>query len=100
MPLRIAQGSAPHWALRAAGALVVAYFALSPLFRDLTPSQLGELTDIMVLALAAVSLNLLIGFTGQISIGHSAFFGFGAYTLAILVDDHGTRPGGRTRSQR
>jgi branched-chain amino acid transport system permease protein len=73
--------------------LLIAYFALTPLFRDLTPSELGELTDIAVLALAAVALNLLIGFTGQISIGHSAFFGLGAYTLAILVSDHGWTPG-------
>jgi branched-chain amino acid transport system permease protein len=93
LPIRIDQGSVPHWVLRGLGALAVAYVALSPVFRDLTPSELGELTDIAVLALAAVSLNLLIGFTGQISIGHSAFFGIGAYTLAILVDEHGWTPG-------
>ena len=93
MPIRLAQGSLPHWALRASGALVIAYIALSPVFGDLTPSEFGELTDIAVLALAAVSVNLLIGFTGQISIGHSAFFGIGAYTLAVLVADHGWSPG-------
>ena len=93
MPVRLAQGSAPHWALRAAGFLVVAYLVLSPIFRDLKPVDYGQLTDIAVLALAALSLNLLIGFTGQISIGHSAFFGIGAYTLAILVADHGWSPG-------
>jgi len=93
MPLRIQQGSAPHWALRALGVLALAYVALAPAFRDLSPSEVGELTDIAVLALAALSLNLLIGFTGQISIGHSAFFGLGAYTLAILVEDHGWSPG-------
>lgn len=93
MPVRLAEGSLPHWALRALGAAAVLYLALSPAFRDLTPSQYGELTDIAVLALAALSLNLLIGFTGQISIGHSAFFGIGAYTLAILVADHGWSPG-------
>jgi branched-chain amino acid transport system permease protein len=92
-PIRLAQGSPRHWALRVLGALGVAYLALSPIFGDLTPSELGELTDIAVLALAALSLNLLIGFTGQISIGHSAFFGIGAYTLAILVADHGWTPG-------
>ena len=93
MPVRLAQGSAPHWALRAAGFLVVAYLVLSPIFRDLKPVDYGQLTDIAVLALAALSLNMLIGFTGQISIGHSAFFGIGAYTLAILVADHGWSPG-------
>jgi branched-chain amino acid transport system permease protein len=93
MPIRIQQGSPQHWALRGLGLAIVLYFAISPLFRDLTPSDLGELTDIAVLALAALSLNLLIGFTGQISIGHSAFFALGAYTLAILVSDHGWTPG-------
>jgi branched-chain amino acid transport system permease protein len=93
MPIRLPQGSAPHWLLRGIGALAIAYVALTPAFRDLTPSQLGELTDIAVLGLAALALNLLIGFTGQISIGHSAFFGIGAYTLAILVSDHGWSPG-------
>lgn len=93
MPVRLEQGSAPHLALRALGVLVVVYIALSPLVRDLSPSEFGELTDIAVLALAALSLNLLIGFTGQISIGHSAFFGLGAYTLAILVADHEWSPG-------
>ena len=91
--LRIDQGSPPHLALRALGVAVIAYVLLSPLVRDLRPNQLGELTDIVVLALAALSLNLLIGFTGQISIGHSAFFGIGAYTTAILIDTHGWTPG-------
>ncbi len=35
--------------------------------------------------IGAVGLNLLTGFTGQISLGHAAFIGVGAYTLAILV---------------
>src|SRR4051794_4440402 len=75
------------------GVLVVAYFLIGPIFRDLRPNQYGELTDICILALAALSLNLLIGFTGQVSIGHSAFFGVGAYTTAILVKNHGWSPG-------
>ena len=91
--LRIDQGSPTHIALRVLGVAVIAYVLLSPLVRDLRPNQLGELTDIVVLALAALSLNLLIGFTGQISIGHSAFFGIGAYTTAILIDTHGWSPG-------
>lgn len=92
-PLTIRAGSPPHQALRVAGVLVVAYVALSPLFRTLKPNEFGELVDICVFAVAALSLNLLIGFTGQISIGHSAFFGLGAYTTAVLVTDHGWTPG-------
>jgi len=38
-----------------------------------------------IYAIAAVGLNLLIGFTGQISLGHGAFFGVGAYAAAILA---------------
>jgi branched-chain amino acid transport system permease protein len=38
-----------------------------------------------IYAIAAVGLNLLIGYTGQISLGHGAFFGVGAYTAAILA---------------
>jgi len=38
-----------------------------------------------IAAIAAIGLNLLIGFTGQISLGHGAFFGVGAYTAAVLA---------------
>jgi branched-chain amino acid transport system permease protein len=92
MPLRIRYGTPPHVALRVLGALAVAYVLILPIFRDLKPNEYGQLTDISILALAALSLNLLIGFTGQISIGHSAFFGVGAYTTAILVKDHDWSP--------
>ena len=46
-------------------------------------------TDIAILALFAVSLNLLVGTTGLISFGHAAYFGIGAYTCAILMKSHG-----------
>jgi branched-chain amino acid transport system permease protein len=42
-----------------------------------------------IYAIAAVGLNLLIGFTGQISLGHGAFFGVGAYAGAILATKGG-----------
>src|SRR5207248_1151880 len=37
-----------------------------------------------IFIIAALSLNLLLGFTGQLSLGHVAFFGLGAYTSALL----------------
>jgi branched-chain amino acid transport system permease protein len=40
----------------------------------------------------AVSLNLLMGYAGQISLGHAAFFGIGAYTSAILTTRYGWNP--------
>jgi branched-chain amino acid transport system permease protein len=91
-PLVLKQNSPPHLALRTLGFLVLAYVALSPFVRDLKPNDYGEMTDIMILALAAISLNLLIGFTGQLSIGHSAFFGLGGYTTAVLMQKHGWSP--------
>ena len=46
-------------------------------------------TEIVILALFAVSLNLLLGYAGLVSFGHAAYFGIGAYTCAILMKTHG-----------
>ena len=43
------------------------------------------INTIGIYAIAAIGLNLLIGYTGQISLGHGAFFGVGAYSAAILA---------------
>ena len=42
-------------------------------------------TRIFIFALAATSLNLILGFGGMVSFGHAAFLGVGAYTVAILT---------------
>jgi branched-chain amino acid transport system permease protein len=47
-----------------------------------------QLTLAMIYAIAILGLNLLTGFNGQFSLGHSAFFAVGAYTSAIMMD-HG-----------
>ncbi len=44
-------------------------------------------TVFCIWAILAVSLNLVIGFTGLLSVGHIGFFGIGAYTMAILTSD-------------
>src|SRR5260221_3123647 len=41
-------------------------------------------SKIMIMAIFAMSLNLLVGCTGLVSLGHAAFFGVGAYTLMLL----------------
>jgi branched-chain amino acid transport system permease protein len=51
--------------------------------------QLTYLIQAAALAITILGLNLVTGFSGQISLGHSAFFGIGAYATAILVTDHG-----------
>ena len=43
------------------------------------------INHIGIAAIAAIGLNILIGYTGQISLGHGAFFGVGAYSAAILA---------------
>jgi branched-chain amino acid transport system permease protein len=40
---------------------------------------------VMILAIFAMSLDLLVGYTGLVSFGHAAFFGVGAYALALLA---------------
>jgi branched-chain amino acid transport system permease protein len=47
------------------------------------------INTIGIYAIAAIGLNLLIGYTGQISLGHGAFFGVGAYSAAILATKTG-----------
>jgi branched-chain amino acid transport system permease protein len=46
-------------------------------------------TDVVILALFAVSLNLLLGYTGLVSFGHAAYFAAGAYTCGILMKQAG-----------
>ena len=40
---------------------------------------------VLVLALAAMSLNFLLGFTGVLSFGHAAYFGLGVYGAALTI---------------
>jgi branched-chain amino acid transport system permease protein len=47
------------------------------------------ITQILLLATFAMSLDLLVGFTGLVSFGHAAFYGLGGYSLAILTRDFG-----------
>jgi branched-chain amino acid transport system permease protein len=63
-------------------AAVVAILVVAPLFfSSLYYYRIGAL--VFVFALAVVGLNLLMGFAGQVSLGHAGFFGIGAYAVAI-----------------
>ena len=66
--------------------LVVAFLLAAPLF--LQDFYLGELGLLLVYAIAGIGLMILTGHTGQVSFGHAAFLGIGAYCHAILMS-HG-----------
>jgi branched-chain amino acid transport system permease protein len=50
------------------------------------PYRVGQFTLVLVYAVAVLGLNLLVGYNGQISLGHGAFFALGAYTAALLIE--------------
>jgi branched-chain amino acid transport system permease protein len=56
---------------------VAAYFAC--------PGYLVLISQIMIVGLFAVSLDLILGYAGIVSLGHAAFFGLGAYTAGLLA---------------
>ncbi len=71
-----------------AGLLAAAVAALLPLVSTSTfLLNLGP--QILIMGIFAMSLNLLIGYTGMVSFGHAAYFGVGAYTLGILLQKTG-----------
>jgi branched-chain amino acid transport system permease protein len=65
--------------------LGIALVAASPLFFG--RYELSLLINIGIMGIAALGLNILVGYTGQISIGHAAFFGVGAFASAWLHED-------------
>ena len=70
-----------------AAAMALGVLALVPLVAGLYQIQL--LTYGLIAAIAALGFNILLGYTGLLSFGHSAFFGIGAYTVAFLLRDLG-----------
>jgi branched-chain amino acid transport system permease protein len=48
--------------------------------------RLYQFTQVFVYAIALLGLNMLTGYSGQISLGHGAFYALGAYTTAIMID--------------
>ncbi|HTW70258.1 MAG TPA: branched-chain amino acid ABC transporter permease [Acetobacteraceae bacterium] len=79
----------PHVAKPVAGGcLVVASLVLLPVVA--TSYQLGTLVVSMVFLLPALGLNLILGYTGMLSLAQMGFFGVGGYTSALLAMHFGT----------
>ncbi|MFZ1490508.1 MAG: branched-chain amino acid ABC transporter permease [Ilumatobacteraceae bacterium] len=90
--IKLRENGAGHWVLRVA-AVVLLLAVVWWIPHNSETARVSQLADAFALIIAAMSLNLVFGYTGLISIGHSAFFGIGGYTTAILVKDHGWSPG-------
>jgi len=66
-------------------ALEVAFWLLPVAVFFLFPRHFLLLNEILILGLFALSLDLILGYAGIVSLGHAAFFGFGAYTAALFA---------------
>src|SRR3954469_1646514 len=68
-------------------ALVIAGLLLLPLYSSMSGNifVLTLFTRIVILALAAASLNLIMGFGGMMSFGHAAYLGIGGYAVGMLA---------------
>ena len=63
----------------------IAFWILALSCAVLFPSRFLIMTDIVRLALFAMSLDLILGYAGIVSLGHAAFFGVGAYSAGLLA---------------
>jgi len=68
--------------------LVVGLLALFPLVESTFYMQL--LTKVLIMAIFAMSLDLLVGYTGLVSFGHAAYFGLAGYALALMAPKYET----------
>jgi ABC-type branched-subunit amino acid transport system ATPase component/ABC-type branched-subunit amino acid transport system permease subunit len=70
-----------QWALAALGVLALAVFPMA----TGNPYYIHLLETIMVYAIVLFGLDIVVGYTGQVSLGHAGLFGIGAYTAGVLV---------------
>jgi branched-chain amino acid transport system permease protein len=67
--------------------VLMAFLVVFPIF---IPSLnfMNIMSEILIMAIFALSLNLLIGYTGLVSFGHAAFFAIGSYTVGIILQKY------------
>ena len=70
----------------------IAFWVLAASCAFLFPSRYLIMTDILRLALFTLSLDLILGYAGIVSLGHAAFFGVGAYTAGLIAKHYWTEP--------
>jgi len=86
-PARLLPKSSIGWALVWLGFAVL---AVAPAFA--TPFYVGLMTLAMIASMLALSLQLLVGGTGLISLGHGAFYGLAAYVVYFLSPEGAAKP--------
>lgn len=59
--------------------------AITPLFIEISRSTMTMLNTVIIYGIVALGFNILLGYAGQISLGHAAFMGLGAYVSAYFV---------------
>lgn len=77
--------TARRWGRVVVWIVVVVVLAVLPMASGMPAFRVDQIAIWMTLAMAACGLNLLTGYNGQISVGHGALYGAGAYGAAILM---------------
>jgi branched-chain amino acid transport system permease protein len=69
--------------------VMLAFLALLPVYTTLTGDSfvMTLFTRVLILAIGAVSLNLIMGYGGMVSFGHAAYLGIGGYAVGILAKE-------------
>jgi branched-chain amino acid transport system permease protein len=75
--------------VKAAPLGIVGVVILAALPWVLARHQLSILTELLIFGLFAMSLDLIMGYTGMVSFGHAAYFGLGAYASALILLNFG-----------
>ena len=97
MPITLREGSVGHrvyvvvpWLIAAAAIVYVPLASDVGVFPGSIDKafRISQLNNAIAFAIAILGLDLVIGWSGQLSLGQSAFIGLGAYTTVILVADH------------
>lgn len=85
--MTVTGATASRWPRYVIGGVIAVVLVVLPFM--FPAYRVNQFITWMCLAVAAAGLNLLTGYNGQISVGHGALYGVGAYTSAILVTEAG-----------
>jgi branched-chain amino acid transport system permease protein len=72
--------------------ILILFLVVFPLIVVGNKYRIGVMTTVGINAIIVIGLNLLMGYAGQISLGHAAFFGIGAYSSGILTTKYFFHP--------